>query len=129
MSLLILFVDDNEDVRQAYSAYLQYVGMDVVTAENGTEAVEKARRLLPDVIVMDMALPELDGGQAAAQLRARASTKNIPVIAVSAHHRPPTEFRALAAGCDVFLKKPLVPRELNVAIRSVADQRRTSALN
>lgn len=126
MSLLVLFVDDNDDVLQAYTAYLRYLGMDVVTAVNGTQAVEKARKLLPDVIVMDMAMPELDGGQAAAQLKDRASTRDIPVIAVSAYHRPPTHFRALASGCDVFLRKPLEPRDLGNAIRMLAEQRRNT---
>ena len=129
MSLLVLFVDDNEDTRQAYTAYLQYLGMDVVTAENGAQAVAKARKLLPDVIVMDMAMPKLDGGQAAAQLKERPSTRDIPVIAVSAYHRPPTHFKALASGCDVFLRKPLEPRDLGNAIRTLAEQRRTGGLH
>jgi CheY-like chemotaxis protein len=127
-SLLVLFVDDNEEIRQGYSAYLQYVGMNVVTAVNGVEAVEKASQLLPDVIVMDMAMPELDGGEAAARLKERPNTRNIPVIAVSGYDRPPNQFRALVSGCDAFLKKPLVPRDLSRAIRAVANKRTAGAL-
>jgi two-component system cell cycle response regulator DivK len=125
---LVLVVDDNEAFREGYSAYLQFVGLDVVTAENGNQAVEKARRLLPDVIVMDLSMPELDGSLAAAALKEGASTKDIPVIAVSGHPRPPAAFRALAAGCDVFLQKPLVPRDLNHTIWALAGRRRAGAL-
>ena len=121
---LVLVADDNEAFREGYSAYLQLVGLDVVTAENGAQAVEKARRLLPDVIVMDMSMPELDGSLAAAALKEGVSTKDIPVIAVSGHDRPPAAFRALAAGCDVFMRKPLEPKDLNATIRALAGRRR-----
>jgi two-component system, cell cycle response regulator DivK len=125
---LVLVADDSEDVRDACAAYLQYVGMDVVTAADGLEAIEMATRLLPDVIVMDMSMPGLDGSEATNGLKSRARTRSIPVIAVSAHHGPPAAFRAMAAGCDLFLRKPVAPRDLNRAIRQLAERRRADAL-
>jgi CheY-like chemotaxis protein len=95
-----------------YRDYLVFSGFDVETAENGHEAIEKARAQQPDIILMDLSLPVLDGWEATRRLKADATTTAIPVVALSAHAMAAEEARAKEAGCDGFIAKPCLPEEL-----------------
>src|SRR5882672_8458159 len=82
---LVLLVDDCQDTRELYAEYLELSGFDVKEAEDGIVAIDEAVRVRPDVIVMDMSLPRLDGREAARQLRADARTRNIPLVLISGY--------------------------------------------
>jgi len=109
---LILVVDDYADNREMYSAYLKFQGLDVVEAANGAEALERAFERPPDLVVMDLSLPGVDGWQATRALKADARTKSIPVIAVTGHALAGAPEHAAEAGCDGFLTKPCLPEDL-----------------
>ena len=110
---LVLVVDDYQDAREMYTQYLQASGFRVAEARTGTEAVRVARELLPDCILMDLALPGIDGWEATRQLKAAAETRAIPVIALTAHAMSGDREKAIAAGCDDFDTKPVdLPRLL-----------------
>jgi two-component system cell cycle response regulator DivK len=114
---LVLVVDDFEDNRAMYAEYLRFAGFRVAEAQNGLEAVDKAFELLPDVIVMDLSLPVMDGWEATRRLKADARTKKIPVIALTGHALEGHSKGARDAGCEAFLAKPCLPdtlvKELN----------------
>lgn len=95
-----------------YRDYLVYSGFDVETAINGQEAIDKARALAPDLILMDLSLPVLDGWEATRQLKADTRTASIKIVALSAHTMPEEERRAADAGCDGFIAKPCLPEQL-----------------
>jgi CheY-like chemotaxis protein len=109
---LVLLVEDYEDARDMYRDYLVFSGFTVETAENGHEAIEKARSLRPDLILMDLSLPALDGWEATRRLKADPETKGIRVIALSAHAMSAEAQRAAAVGCEGFIAKPCLPEEL-----------------
>ena len=109
---LILVVDDYADNREMYSAYLKFQGLEVVEAANGAEALDRAFARPPDLVVMDLSLPGVDGWQATRALKADARTKNIPVIAVTGHALAGAPEHAAEAGCDGFLTKPCLPEDL-----------------
>jgi CheY-like chemotaxis protein len=121
---LILVVDDYADNREMYSAYLRFQGLEVVEAANGTEALEHAFARRPDLVVMDLSLPGVDGWQATRLLKADARTKDIPVIAVTGHALAGAPERAADAGCDGFLTKPCLPEDLLQAIRRMLERPR-----
>jgi CheY-like chemotaxis protein len=116
---LILVVDDDRDNREMYRHYLEWVGFRVVEAVNGLEAFERASALNPAVIVTDLALPRLDGWEAARRLKANPGTRHIPILAISAHAYGDDVARAYAAGCDVYLPKPCLPEDLARKIRTI----------
>ena len=109
---LILVVDDYADNREMYSAYLKFQGLEVMEAANGAEALDRAFARPPDLVVMDLSLPGVDGWQATRALKADARTKNIPVIAVTGHALAGAPEHAAEAGCDGFLTKPCLPEDL-----------------
>ena len=111
---LVLVVDDFEDSRAMYAEYLQYQGFRVAEASDGEEALARARELRPDVIVMDLSLPVMDGWEATRQLKASLDTRDVVIIALSGFAESTHASRALEAGCDEFLGKPCPP-ELLVA--------------
>src|SRR5687767_2702882 len=116
---LILIVDDMPDICDMYAEYLAGQGFRPEVASNGFEALSKATVMGPDVIVMDLNLPELDGWEATRRLKANDLTRSIPVIALtglSVHH---SKAAALEAGCDGFLTKPCYPDALADEIRRV----------
>ena len=82
---LILVVDDYQDAREMYAEYLQYSGFRVAEAKNGNEAVAQARSLRPDLILMDLSLPGMDGWEATRVLKADDATKHIPIVALTGH--------------------------------------------
>jgi two-component system cell cycle response regulator DivK len=108
----VLLVEDNEDNRIIYATALRYAGYEVFEAITGTEGVAQARANLPDLILMDISVPELDGWEATAIIKADPTTKHIPVIAVTAHALPGDEERSRQAGCDGYLAKPIPPAAL-----------------
>jgi CheY-like chemotaxis protein len=109
---LVLVVDDFEDNRSMYAIYLSYSGYEVVEAADGIEAVNVASRTMPDIIVMDLSLPLMDGWEATRRLKANETTRHIPVIALTGHALAGHARDALAAGCDAFLAKPCLPETL-----------------
>lgn len=108
----ILLVEDNEDNRIIYATALRYAGYNVLEAVTGTQGVQQARDNQPDLILMDISVPELDGWEATALLKADPRTQRIPVVAVTAHALPGDEERSLQAGCDGYLAKPIPPATL-----------------
>jgi two-component system, cell cycle response regulator DivK len=112
MAHSILLVEDNEDNRIIYATALRYAGYEVFEAITGTEGVQQTREQRPDLVLMDISVPELDGWEATAILKADPSTKHIPIIAVTAHALPGDEERSMEAGCDGYLAKPIPPAAL-----------------
>ena len=114
---LILVVDDYQDAREMYAEYLQFSGFRVAEAKNGNEAVEKAFALKPDLILMDLSLPGMDGWEATRRLKADDATKRIPVVALTGHALAGASEGAKKAGCDSFVTKPCLPDDLVVEVR------------
>ncbi len=108
MTLKILIVDDAAFIREALIQICQMAGHIVVgEAANGQEAVENASKLKPDLIIMDLSLPVLDGWAATRRIKSDATLRHIPVIALSSHAMRGDEEKARQAGCDDYLSKPL----------------------
>ena len=114
---LILVVDDYQDAREMYAEYLQFSGFRVAEAKNGNEAVEKAFALKPDLILMDLSLPGMDGWEATRRLKADEATRRIPVVALTGHALAGASEGAKKAGCDSFVTKPCLPDDLVVEVR------------
>ena len=109
----ILLVEDNEMNRDMLSRRLQRRGYDVVMAVDGGQGVEMAQSEAPDLILMDMSLPVIDGWEATRRLKAAAETKAIPIIALTAHAMSDDRDKAMEAGCDDYDTKPIeLPRLL-----------------
>ncbi|MEW6160109.1 MAG: response regulator [Verrucomicrobiota bacterium] len=109
----ILLVEDNEMNRDMLSRRLERRGYKVITAVDGTEGVSMAQTETPDLILMDMSLPVLDGWEATRRLKADPGTQKIPIIALTAHAMASDEQKAREAGCDDFDTKPIeLPRLL-----------------
>jgi two-component system cell cycle response regulator DivK len=103
----LLLVEDNEENRDGLSRHLRRQGFEVLTAVDGRQGLEAARAGGPDLILMDMSLPVLDGWEATRQLKADPQTRHIPVIALTAHAMAGDREKALAAGCDDYDTKPV----------------------
>jgi CheY-like chemotaxis protein len=109
----ILLVEDNEMNRDMLSRRLERKGYEVLLAMDGAQGVEMARARAPDLVLMDMSLPVLDGWEATRQLKADDATRGIPVIALTAHAMAGDQEKALEAGCDDYDTKPVeLPRLL-----------------
>ena len=127
--LFVLLVEDTLDTLEAFTHFLRSAGFRVETSMNGREAVEKARALRPDVVVMDLALPELDGWEATHRIKSDPVTSHIPVVAFTGHAFQQSKESARLAGCDAFLTKPLDPAVLVLEIHRVVELgRQTQAL-
>jgi two-component system, cell cycle response regulator DivK len=114
---LVLVVDDFRDAREMYAEVLELAGFRVEQAENGLDAVTKAKRLLPAVVIMDLSLPVMDGWEATRQIKANKSTRAVKVIAISAHSLEMHVRRAREVGCAEFIAKPCLPDDLIDAVR------------
>jgi len=114
---LILVVDDYQDAREMYAEYLQFSGFRVAEARNGNEAVEQAFALKPDLILMDLSLPGMDGWEATRRLKADERTSHIPIVALTGHALAGASEGAKKAGCDSFVTKPCLPDDLVVEVR------------
>ena len=99
-----------------YRDYLVFAGFDVHTADNGQDAIDKARAIRPDLILMDLSLPVLDGWEATRRLKLDEETAAIKVVALSAHAMGIEAQRAAQAGCDGFIAKPCLPEQLVAAL-------------
>ena len=106
----VLLVEDNEDNRIVYSTILRHFGYTVTEALNGEQGIEKARADAPDLILMDISIPVIDGWEATQVLKHDPRTREIPIIALTAHALRSDRQRALEVGCDGYLAKPCEPR-------------------
>jgi len=114
---LVLVVDDYQDAREMYAECLDASGFRVAQAESGDEAVAKALALQPALIVMDLALPGMDGWTATRAIKTDTRTARIPVVALTGHARSDASAAARDAGCDAFLTKPCLPDEVVAIVR------------
>src|SRR6476661_2953795 len=117
MSKHILVVEDQEDNRQILRDLLGHSGYELTEAENGEEALAAVAKKRPDLILMDIQLPILDGYEATRRIKADLALRSIPIIAVTSHAIGGGEEKARAAGCDDFVAKPFSPRQLLAKIK------------
>ena len=117
MTKRILIVEDQEDNRAIMRDLLNTAGYNLIEAVDGEEGVRLAQSERPDLILMDIQLPILDGYEATRRIRALAELKSIPIIAVTSYALSGDEAKALAAGCDSYVAKPFSPRELLAKVR------------
>ncbi|MBB5537881.1 response regulator [Rhizobium giardinii] len=115
----ILYVEDNEDNIYMLSTRLRRKGYEVIVATDGEQGVARARSDAPSLILMDLSLPVVDGWEATRRLKALATTRDIPVIALSSHAMPGDRETALAAGCDDFDTKPVEFARLLAKIKAL----------
>jgi two-component system, cell cycle response regulator DivK len=108
----VLIVEDQLEMRAISAAYLHHFGYRVLATDNGTEGLRVAREEHPDLVLMDISIPGMDGLQTTEALKADPSTRDIPVLIISAHPYGSVGQRAFEAGCDGWLGKPLDPRRL-----------------
>ena len=112
----ILFVEDDRTARDGYSAYLSGWGYDVEAVATGEDALARAAQWRPDVIILDMNLPDIDGWEVSRRLRASAATAAVPIVALTGADLPHERVSAMRAGCDRHLTKPCTPADLLDAI-------------
>ena len=120
---LVLVVDDYEDNRKLYAMFLASRGFRVAEATDGLEAVQKALSLNPSAIVMDLALPGIDGWEATRQIRAAEHAKHIPIVALTGQSLASHAARAMEVKCDAFLIKPCLPDALVAKIQELLASR------
>ncbi len=114
----ILVVDDFDDTRLLLKTWLERKGFKVVEAENGNQAVATAQQVRPDLIIMDIEMPELDGLAATRRIRSLKELDDVPIVAVSAYGAQQFRANALAAGCSEYVSTPFEPDDLEKVIRS-----------
>src|SRR5262245_51826038 len=117
MASCILVVEDQEDNRQILRDLLGGAGFDLMEAENGEQALAALAKQRPDLILMDIQLPIMDGYEATRRIRANPELKGIPIIAVTSYALTGDEAKALAAGCTAYVTKPYSPRALLAKVR------------
>jgi two-component system cell cycle response regulator DivK len=115
----VLLVEDQLDARELYAEYLTYAGFSVATAINGHEAVSLARLLKPDVVLMDIRMPGMNGLEATADLKGDPDLAHIPVVAITADSSSEIGQRCIDAGCTAFLAKPVLPDEVARQITAI----------
>jgi CheY-like chemotaxis protein len=116
---LVLVVDDYQDAREMYAEYLEFSGFRVAEASNGAEALDKAFALLPDVILMDLSLPIIDGWEATRRLKSDDRTRAIPVVALTGHALAGEGTGEQEVQCDAFVIKPCLPDTLVAEVKKV----------
>ena len=117
MKKRILVVEDQEDARRILRDLLTRAGFDLIEAENGEDAVASAQASRPDLILMDIQLPLLDGYEATRRIKADPDLKSIPIIVVTSYALSGDEDKARRAGCDDYVAKPFSPRQLLAKIK------------
>lgn len=125
----ILIVEDNEDSRELVVKVLRNKGYEMVEAADGEEAVEKAVAEKPDLILLDISLPKLDGYEVAKRLKSLEEFHEIPIIAFTAHAMKGDREKAIVAGFEGYISKPVDIRELPVQVKSFIRGKRESILN
>lgn len=116
---LVLLVEDQQELRQLYAQELEMGGFDVIQAGNGEEAISHTSSQFPDVVLMDLSLPVLDGWEATRRLKSDSRTAHIPVVALTSYDGAGELQRATQAGCDWFVPKPCPPAALIAEIRRI----------
>ena len=119
MTKRILVVDDNEDNRQILIDLLSTAGYEVIEARTGFDAVTTAEREVPDLVLMDIQLPGMDGLEATRRIKAQPALAAIPVIAVTSYALSGDDRKAADAGCDGYVTKPYSPRALLAQVRTI----------
>lgn len=114
---MVLVIDDDMDARRMYSEYFRANGCTAFTAADGRSGIDKTNDLCPDVVVLDLAMPRVDGWTVLKQLRESSWTENIPIVVVSAV--ADTRDTAFRQGCDAYLSKPCVPETLWCQVRAI----------
>jgi two-component system, cell cycle response regulator DivK len=122
---VVLIADDTTDTRDLYADYFQARGFSVVTAPDGATAVHAAREYVPDVIVMDLAMPQIDGITAVRRIKADARTQRSRVILLTGYPHRVVEWGAFEAGADLFLTKPCLPEVLERYVNRLRRPRRS----
>jgi two-component system, cell cycle response regulator DivK len=120
---LVLVVDDVDHGREIFAEYLEFRGFRVATAADGLEAMEKAFELHPDVILMDLSLPGIDGWEATRRLKQDDRTRDIPIIALTAHALAAAHDKAREVGCNAVVTKPCLPKDLEQEVRRQLEAR------
>lgn len=115
----ILLVEDDPGTIDVMQQELKFLGYEVTVAENGLKAVEMAVSQHPDLIVMDIRLPQMDGLRATSLIRDNPKTRSIPILAATVNALPGDREKCLAAGCDGYIAKPFTHRELGAAIQKL----------
>ncbi len=123
MSKRILAIDDQEDNRRILRDLLVAVGYEVIEAVDGEEAVDLAAKHVPDLILMDIQLPGIDGYEATRRIKANPVLKSIPVFAVTSYALSGDDTKAFEAGCDEYIAKPYSPRALLAKVREYLAKR------
>ncbi|NWF74320.1 MAG: response regulator [Nitrospirae bacterium] len=112
MGKRILMIEDHEDNRRILRDLLTSKGYDVIEAENGIDGVSAAETYRPDLILMDIQLPGIDGYEATRRIKANSETRKIPIIAVTSYALSGDDVKAFEAGCDAYVAKPFSPRDI-----------------
>ena len=120
---LVLVADDEEDIRALVAFRLRRAGYDVITAADGAEALTLATTRLPDLIVLDMMMPKATGLEVTRSLREQDSTKDIPVILLTARAQEADVASGFAAGADDYVKKPFSPMDLQLRVQALLERR------
>ncbi len=119
----LLLVDDEPSLRAAVEAYLSDSGFKVETAVNGQEGLEKLQTMIPDLVITDVMMPEVDGYQLLAQMREDPRLKSIPVVFLTARGMKSDRIQGYQARCDAYLSKPFDPEELVAIVENLLDRR------
>ena len=119
MTKKILVVEDTEDNRQILRDLLGMAGYTMIEAQDGAEGVAKATEHKPDLILMDIQMPVMDGYEATRQIKANPELKAIPIVAVTSYALSGDEAKARAAGCDDYIAKPYSPRQMLAKVREI----------
>lgn len=117
MKKTILLVEDNPATIDVIMKELEFLGYECIVAEDGKKAVDMTSSRLPDLIIMDISLPKMDGLEAATLIRKNPKTQSIPILAATARALPGDREQCLQAGCDDYIAKPFTHRELGAAIK------------
>lgn len=117
MTKTVLFVEDQEDNRRIMRDLLKSAGYETIEAVTGLEGVAAAERERPDLILMDIQLPEIDGHEATRRIKANPELRSIPIIAVTSYALSGDDAKSFEAGCDAYVTKPFSPRELLAKVR------------
>ena len=122
----VLLVEDNKDNFELVRFLLERAGYEVLAARTGLEGLEIARREIPDLVLMDLSLPELDGWTAAQELKADKQTARIPLLAITAHTLPGDRKHALESGFDGYITKPINLQEFDQIIAATFQNKKNS---
>lgn len=121
MKKRILLVEDNPATIDVVQKELEFLGYDAITADDGRKAVEMAETHLPDLIIMDISLPQMDGLQATALIRENPKTRSIPILAATARALPGDREKCIQSGCNDYIAKPFTHRELGAALKKLLE--------